>query len=272
MMLKSKYFGLGLLALSYVKAGMVNIMENIQQAIVDKLADPNTDPTVRENLINELLNMGYTREQIDEALENSERSFAFFIEPYLATIDNYGCWCYFEDEHIKGKGPVVNTVDSYCKTMVYGYECAIMDGETTGNTCNTPWDEPYIPHNVAITPVSSVAEQCAANNPGNSCHIWACIVEGHMTEQVFADFISLVVYDPTYKHSNNFFDPEDSCHIIGTGSGQSEKSCCGNYPYRFPYKTYNNERACCGQKTYNVFNKCCEDPDDSLLLSAGSCT
>lgn len=201
-----------------------------------------------------------------------DKTFAFFIESFLATIDGYGCWCNFNEDYVKGKGPVVNTPDGYCKTLVYGYECAIKDGQDSGNACDTPWNVPYIPHNIAITPVTSVSDQCIANNPGDDCATYSCIIEGHMTELLFADFLNGVVYDPTYKHSNNFFDPDTECHIVGTGSGQSEKECCGDYPFRFPYKTYNDERACCGQKTYNVFNKCCEDEDSSLLLSAGSCT
>lgn len=192
-----------------------------------------------------------------------DKTFVSFIEAILEAIDGYGCWCNFNELSVNGKGPVVNTVDSYCKSLALGYQCAISDG------CADPWFQAYTPFNLLSD--DPVVDQCVAFNSEN-CEIYLCIVEGHFTKLIFDDFINSVVYDPTYKHDGGFFDPDTACAVSAGAGGPSEKECCGNYPYRFPYKTYSGERSCCGQKTYNVFNKCCEDESTSLLLSAGSCT
>lgn len=210
--------------------------------------------------------------QAEEAAQgNSPKEFPFFLQAYLGAIDGYGCWCNFDEDHYKGKGTPVNSIDGHCKALVLGYECIIMDGEAENVTCDTPWAEAYVPHNVALTATTSVIDQCAANNAGNNCHIRACIVEGTFTEVIFADFINSVVYDPNYKHGGAFFDPAVNC-VLGGGSGEaSEKDCCGDYPFRFPFKTFNDERQCCGQKTYNIFNHCCADEGTSTLAAAGNC-
>ena len=46
----------------------------------------------------------------------------------------------------------------------------------------------------------------------------------------------------------------------GGWNEESEKICCGSYPVRFPFRTMNGERACCGEKTFNTqLLSCCED-------------
>lgn len=203
----------------------------------------------------------------------NEKEMPFFLDTYLQAIDGYGCWCNLEEEYYKGKGAPVNGIDGHCKALSLGYECIIMDGEESGSACNEPWAVGlYIPHNVALTPLGqTVAQQCTANNPADDCKIRSCIVEGTFVETVFADFLNTVVYDPNYKHGGGFFEPADDCTIVGGGGPQSERKCCGDYPFRYPFKTYNDQRKCCGQKTYNSDNHCCADENTNELALAGNC-
>ena len=51
----------------------------------------------------------------------------------IAAIDpivGYGCWCFFEEDHGKGKGRPVNRVDEICKVMHDGYEWKVDKQET----------------------------------------------------------------------------------------------------------------------------------------------
>ena len=56
-------------------------------------------------------------------------------------INHYGCWCDLTS-YSRGKGKPVNFIDEVCKTLILGYECAIMDAEARGETC-IPWEELY---------------------------------------------------------------------------------------------------------------------------------
>ena len=253
-MVKSFSLTLGLVGLKSSHAAMQHMMNAADQA-VDSMIESGQDLTILPEQVQNTINM---------------KAFQPIIETYLAAVDNYGCWCHFGADHYKGKGPIINSIDGSCKTLTLGYECAILDAQAAGIEC-VPWEVDYISYN-PFFPKETIPTQCADSNDGDLCAIWACTIEGHFTHRVFEDFLANVVYDPTYKHDGGFFDPAISCTLGMNGGAMSEKSCCGSYPYRFPYKTYGNERSCCGQKTYNVFAKCCEDEDDSLILAAGQCS
>ena len=64
-------------------------------------------------------------------------------------LDNYfveyGCWCYYGDEHgsFKGRGEPVDQWDTFCKELNQGYECAYMDAQARGDTACEPWNEQF---------------------------------------------------------------------------------------------------------------------------------
>merc|ERR1712110_1289011 len=93
----------------------------------------------------------------------------------MSTINRYGCWCYFEDDHGKGKSQPVNEVDAFCKTLHQGYDCAMIDAEEAGSSC-TPWEVNYLAANQGEVEV--LVNLCNAQNAGDDCAINACIVEG----------------------------------------------------------------------------------------------
>ena len=63
-------------------------------------------------------------------------------------------------------------------------------------------------------------------------------------------------YNAAHQHKSGF-DTEVEC--ISTGS-KSVRQCCGEYPDRFPFKTLDGLRSCCGDKTFKTgIYMCCSD-------------
>lgn len=57
----------------------------------------------------------------------------------------YGCWCYFGNDRKGlnyGRGDPIDVWDALCKQLQEGYECAVIDAETRGETCE-PWNTSY---------------------------------------------------------------------------------------------------------------------------------
>jgi hypothetical protein len=162
-------------------------------------------------------------------------------------IDGYGCWCYFDDEHGKGKSHPVNEIDAFCKALHEGYECAIIDADNEGDleAC-IPWEVFYVPG--AIGETDQIVSDCESRND-NNCATRACIIETQFVTSMFRFTISGGSMDDSAKHENGF-DVEENCPT--TPGSPSEKDCCGHYPYRHPFKTYGGQRSCCGMKTYDI--------------------
>merc|ERR1711990_533810 len=63
--------------------------------------------------------------QIQEQVEGTNstgaapvlRAFSIMVETQIADIQNYGCWCYFDDNWGAGKSQPLNAVDGYCKQL-----------------------------------------------------------------------------------------------------------------------------------------------------------
>ena len=55
------------------------------------------------------------------------------------TLNNYGCWCYLDGDHGKGRGKPVDKLDEACRILSQGYACAAMDH---GADC-VPWQQDY---------------------------------------------------------------------------------------------------------------------------------
>lgn len=185
---------------------------------------------------------------------NLGRSLTDMMGLTLDNINDYGCWCYFEDHHGSGRGPVVNDVDLFCRALHQGYDCAIMDGIDTNDPC-VPWSVGYTsrPSNV-----NDIVTQCQDENQHSQCSINACIVEAYFVINIFQSFLAGNQHSEIFLH-NNGFDVDVNCPVI---HGQaSDKECCGEYPFRHPYKTLDGGRACCNSETYLVdgFYECCSN-------------
>jgi hypothetical protein len=196
------------------------------------------------------------------------RSFgSSWVSGFIESINQYGCWCYFQDDHGKGRGPAANEVDALCQKLHQGYECIILDALEEGDTECVPWNEPYQSGSglglVATDPennnnANALRKSCARANRFNDCARRTCIVENFFIMQMFKTFLSSVTFDPSLKHSLGNWDRIDDCP---TKAGiDAEKECCGTYPHRFPFKlqTLYGARNCCGELTYNPdVMECC---------------
>jgi len=184
---------------------------------------------------------------------SSDRAVTNLMGDTLELIQNYGCWCYFDDNHGKGKSQPINDVDAFCKLLHEGYDCAIIDGDMENEPC-TPWEVDY---NSAPTTSGDIIAECESRND-NSCSTRACIVESVFIGDIFKSFIRGNQHDAKYLHENDF-DVATECPTKD-GVPHSNRACCGVYPFRHPFKTYDGERGCCGSKTFDTnILTCCDD-------------
>jgi len=186
---------------------------------------------------------------IDQDLQRlaGQRNVAAAI-PALEIIRNYGCWCFFDDDHGAGKSHPVDTVDAACKNLHLGYECCIIDGPT----CAVPWEQIY---NAGTS--GGMPSLVAACNQLNSdpCAQCACNVEGAFTLSILGPLINQD-FDLQNKPDNGF-DFRTSCPVTPS-EPTDERECCGLQPFRYPFKPTLKE--CCGASTFDpTLQDCCDD-------------
>jgi len=183
-------------------------------------------------------------------------------------IWNYGCWCYFNDNWGKGKGVPVNEVDNICKVLHDGYECIIHDHkvEYPNESCD-PWTVDYVSAVSLGRNLRQLENYCVKYNQ-NACAQRTCIIESHFAQSFFKLAINKDHrFEPLYKHELGF-DPEDKRNCPTIGGKKSEKSCCGIYPERYPFKTFDGQRQCCKRQTYDVnVRECC----NGVVSGLGTC-
>ena len=54
----------------------------------------------------------------------------------MSNVWEYGCWCYFQEDHGRGRGQPQNEMDSICQVLHHGYTCIIMDAIAEGIDCD----------------------------------------------------------------------------------------------------------------------------------------
>merc|ERR1711988_406407 len=179
----------------------------------------------------------------------------------LDFLDGYGCWCYFDQDVGKGQGIPMNEIDSWCRTLHHGYSCARID-DANNNLCHQPWEEMYNHIDLSkfvSAPYDGVDIECDTLNPGNDCAARACTVESyfilHLVKYTLIPVGDPNSFDQSVQHANGW-DPTAHCFPVGADTSPME--CCGTYPVRFPYRTKNGDRACCGSVTYDAtLHNCC---------------
>ena len=233
---------------------------------------------------------------------NTERAL---LKENMGLVNEYGCWCFFEEEFVGGSGPVQDPLDEICKTLSQGYSCIIMDEDENGTPC-TPYE---IVYNSAfgsglapfgLTMENLVAECENQNQGGTTCEIATCKVEGWF----LLSYFTWTVFGGSMQDSMmaaNGFDHDATCkgiasnsttpgaaspinqilqnnNQVSSGAGTAVQptiippsmECCGAYPVRFPYK-HSDDKMCCEAVgvTYNTnLLECC--PNNQVMV-LGSC-
>merc|ERR1712226_1630911 len=116
---------------------------------------------------------------------NVDRNLVDMMGASITAINGYGCWCYFEESHGKGRSQPVNDIDGFCQILHNGYDCVMMDAELEGDDECIPWEVDY---NSAPQSFDDLTPECERRNegmPGGNCAVRACIVEGFFVASVF---------------------------------------------------------------------------------------
>lgn len=194
----------------------------------------------------------------------------------LSIVENYGCYCNFNDKHLKGggggvggssrdtfrtmsKGKPLDDVDRFCKILHDGYTCAQVDEPE--NNC-IPWEVEYqsafnngLYHDLRMDQLNYL---CEKSNGKNTCSTKACKIEGWFVQSFFSYYATGGDVDLSkLKHSNGF---KHKKNCFGKVKKLEEVNCCNTYPVRYPFKNKEGNVKCCGSTTYNVFtHSCCDD-------------
>ena len=143
---------------------------------------------------------------------NCDPAFCTAGQPNVALSniqDNYGCWCYFAGNFVRGKGAAQDSIDSLCKNLHRGYRCCIIDDDEVGVDCD-PGDVTY--NIFTLTSDDDFETQCTTANPSaDACTLRTCIVEHSFMwhlGQLLADGFSV---DVDNQHVQGNFLHADTC-------------------------------------------------------------
>ena len=126
-----------------------------------------------------------------------------FSKNALADLDNYGCWCFTDEDYKKGQGEPVDEFDKICKNLHDQYDLI----QQSNMTCS-PSTEDY--QSSTTWTLEEISEECRIKNPNNDCAVGACIAEGHFMAQIFNLLWTGQKPEHDFIHTNGFF-PEEMC-------------------------------------------------------------
>lgn len=191
--------------------------------------------------------------------EPTNRAFAGLIAGFLEPIDHYGCWCYFSEDYVFGKGPIQDGIDADCKILNQGYRCAKMDAIARGNDCN-PATIVYTPYNFfsSTVDISSECRNSNLNNDNPECAYDACMIEGAFTLKYFDTFFLGLQFQTELQHAVHGGAFDASVCELPPGNKEGPKACCGEVPERASFNTDKGAKSCCGNNIYSTLtNMCC---------------
>jgi len=191
------------------------------------------------------------------------RSLSLSLGATFDELNQYGCWCYFEQDHGMGHGQTLDDFDSLCKVLANGYDCIKLD---VGASC-IPWEINY--NSGQSGGLDNLPTTCAANNPGDDCKINSCIVEGRFVLSLFQQIVMNQAQLDQGLKTNSGFNQDQVCNF-GSGNVEGPVTCCGAYPERFKFRTNAGSMACCGQEVYpTAMMECCTSGSAELIGDCG---
>merc|ERR1712173_35660 len=128
----------------------------------------------------------------------------------------------------------------------------MMDQEELGQPC-VPWEEDYESSSgiAGILPfvndVDNLMRECDDTNDIDSCGRKVCKVEGMFIVQYLQWSLNGNTFDESLRHSEGFIADQNNCPTVKHLDDGGDERCCGDYPFRMPYKYNANVRECCNK-------------------------
>jgi len=158
----------------------------------------------------------------------------------------YGCWCASnpnarKHDLTKGRSSPVDEIDSVCRSTAYCHMCLKIDHE---QECDF-----YQEYNHTI---SENGLEC--HDAEGTCGWAACQCDAKFIEDM-GEVESL--WRPQHNIRGGF-DFESRCLQPRKLTVPYDK-CCGYKPDRYPFKSFDGRRSCCGSQIFDTtYLKCCE--------------
>ena len=139
----------------------------------------------------------------------------------------------------------MNELDRSCQTLQHGYECIMMDLETSDIECD-PWSELYIPV-ISTTDFETMGISACTywNRNGGQfgfpdfgvCAELACVVETQFVDQVrtILEKEQISADEATLARHDENFDTSLKCPIKKNSVSSKERKCCGSFPCEVAY-------------------------------------
>merc|ERR1739848_370913 len=100
-----------------------------------------------------------------ENVTGFDRIFSGAIANSIATMNEMGCHCFFDEDFNRGHIVPIDALDQLCKNLNNCYQCAQFDGEVDGNDeCAEPFNVSY---SSGVGASSDIYESCKAANGGD---------------------------------------------------------------------------------------------------------
>lgn len=165
-------------------------------------------------------------------------------------IQQWGCWCHFEQHVLQGHGIVMNEVDQLCKNMALAYRCSILDSEAESTSC-VPWDQEFVPFKNPFSDYTDIVSACGERNPNDECATRNCIIQANFVvglATLVATTDKTALFDESLLVSNGF--DSSQCKTATDGSNNvhvgGQPECCGVYPNRIPFHATEGKMCCNG--------------------------
>lgn len=243
------------------------------QARIERGETPANVEQMKANLLNAVsssMGLGQTQGYRNIQCDNGSCDLILDVD----ALDGYGCWCHLGDGLTKGVGTPRDPYDSACKSLQGCARCAEEDfGDEGCDAASHNYNVPFLFSNNR----NAIETNCIAANPNDNCAQALCMCQVNWLNNVLQVGFGGNGVSPALSHDN--FDGSQCATSRGGSTGQQDndgsssirepKTCCGNYPERFPFNLKNS--SCCDVDG-NIFDPntkmCCDTVGVSDL---GSC-
>lgn len=162
----------------------------------------------------------------------------------------YGCWCASnpnarKHDLTKGRSAPVDEIDNVCRSTAYCHMCLNIDHD---GGCDF-----YQEYNHTLT-----TNGLECHDKEGTCGWAACKCDSNFVEEM-----ALVQDQWTPTHNlRGGFDFGNRCLQPRSLTAPFDQ-CCGYKPDRFPFKSLDGQKSCCGDQIYDTtYLQCCEMRSD----------